>query len=227
MPAATPTAAPRSHAQFALSFQLRCLGLLSGVKATRLEAFSDGVIAIIITIMVLELKAPHDIGVGELKRVLPVFLSYVLSFIIVAIYWVNHHHLIHLAQKVDGKILRANINLLFWMSLIPWATAYLGSNYKDSLAVALYAVVATACGASFYLLRSTISCHHRGDEKLHAVHCRMGRKNLLALAIYVAAIPMAWVATPLSLFLITLPAIMYFMPDRQLELQQEAEPHRQ
>ena len=195
------------------------------MKATRLEAFSDGVIAIIITIMVLELKAPHDIGVGGLKRVLPVFLSYVLSFIIVAIYWVNHHHLIHLAQKVDGKILWANINLLFWMSLIPWATAYLGSNYKDSLAVALYAVVAAACGASFYLLRSAISCHHRGNENLHALHCRMGRKNLLALAIYITAIPMAWVSVPVDLLLISLPAIMYFMPDRRLEMLQDAETH--
>jgi uncharacterized membrane protein len=202
-------------------------GLASDVKATRLEAFSDGVIAIIITIMVLELKAPQDIGVIGLKRVLPVFLSYVLSFIIVAIYWVNHHHLIHLAQKVDGKILWANINLLFWISLFPWVTAYLGANYKNSLAVALYAIVATACGASFYLLRSTIACHHRGDERLQALHCRMGRKNLLALAIYITAIPMAWVAIPLSLFLIALPAIMYFMPDRQLEILQEAEPHHQ
>lgn len=195
------------------------------MKATRLEAFSDGVIAIIITIMVLELKAPHDIGVGGLMRLLPVFLSYVLSFISVAIYWVNHHHLIHLAQKVDGKILWANINLLFWMSLIPWATAYLGSNYKDSLAVALYAVVAAACGASFYLLRSAISCHHRENEKLHALHCRMGRKNLLALAIYVTAIPMAWVSVPVALVLIALPAIMYFMPDRRLEMLQDAETH--
>ena len=98
----------------------------------------------------------------------------------VAIYWVNHHHLIHLAQRVDARILWANINLLFWMSLFPWVTAYLGESRAASLAVGLYAVVATACGASFYLLRSSISCHHRRDEKLHALHCRMGRKNLLA-----------------------------------------------
>jgi uncharacterized membrane protein len=196
------------------------------VRATRLEAFSDGVIAIIITIMVLELKAPQDIGVGGLKRVLPVFLCYVLSFIIVAIYWVNHHHLIHLAQKVDGKILWANINLLFWMSLIPWATAYLGTNYRDSLAVALYAASATACSASFYLLRASISCHQRDDERLQALHCRMGRKNLIALAIYITAIPMAWVWVPLSLLLIALPAVMYFMPERRLEILPDAEaPH--
>jgi uncharacterized membrane protein len=200
-------------------------GLASGVKATRLEAFSDGVIAIIITIMVLELKAPHDAAPVALKQVLPVFLSYVLSFVIVAIYWVNHHHLIHLAQKVDGKILWANINLLFWMSLIPWVTAYLGHNFANSLAVGLYALVATVCGASFYLLRASISCHHRGDERLHALHCRMGRKNLLALAIYSSAIPLAWVSIPLSLLLVALPAIMYFMPDRQLEALQDLDTH--
>ena len=195
------------------------------MKATRLEAFSDGVIAIIITIMVLELKAPHDAGVSGLETVVPVFLSYVLSFIMVAIYWVNHHHLIHLAQRVDGKILWANINLLFWMSLFPWVTAYLGGSHAAPLAVALYAGVATACGASFYLLRSTISCHHRGDERLYALHCRMGRKNLVALAIYIAAIPLAWVSVPLALLLIALPAVMYFMPDRRVEMLQETETH--
>jgi uncharacterized membrane protein len=187
------------------------------MKATRLEAFSDGVIAIIITIMVLELKAPHDPTLPGLAKVLPTFLSYVLSFALVAIYWLNHHHLIHLAQKVDATILWANLNLLFWMSLIPWVTACLGENHAAPLTVGLYGAAATACSISFYLLRQTIARHHRGDARLSTVHQRMGRKNLIAVGFYLAAIPMSWVFVPLALLLITLPAVMYFLPDRQVE----------
>jgi uncharacterized membrane protein len=188
------------------------------VKANRLEAFSDGVIAIIITIMVLELKAPHQPELAVLTKLLPVFLSYVLSFVIVAIYWVNHHHLIHLAQKVDGRILWANLHLLFWLSLMPWVTAYFGENHATPLAVGLYGVVATACSASFYLLRKSIACHHRNDIKLCELHQRMGNKNLIALGIYLAAIPVSWVFVPLALLLIAAPAVMYFLPDRHVEM---------
>ena len=187
------------------------------MKSTRLEAFSDGVIAIIITIMVLELKAPHDPTLVGLAKVLPTLLSYVLSFTIVAIYWLNHHHLIHLAQKVDSRILWANMNLLFWMSLMPWVTAYLGENHAAPLAVGLYGAVATACSIAFYVLRQTIACHHRGDARLCAMHQRMGRKNLIAIGIYLAAIPLSWVFVPLALLLIAAPAVMYFLPDRQVE----------
>jgi uncharacterized membrane protein len=187
------------------------------MKSTRLEAFSDGVIAIIITIMVLELKAPHDPTLAGLAKVLPTLLSYVLSFTLVAIYWLNHHHLIHLAQKVDGKILWANMNLLFWMSLIPWVTAYLGESHATPLAVGLYGAVAAVASVAFYLLRQAIACHHRGDTKLCAIHQRMGRKNLIAIGIYVAAIPLAWLFVPLALLLITTPAVMYFLPDRHVE----------
>ena len=187
------------------------------MKKGRIEAFSDGVIAIIITIMVLELKAPHDPTLAGLAQVLPTLLSYVLSFTLVAIYWLNHHHLIHLAQKVDGKILWANMNLLFWMSLIPWVTAYLGENHATPLAVGLYGAVAAVASVAFYLLRQTIACHHRGDAKLCAMHQRMGRKNLIAIGIYVAAMPLSWVFVPLALLLIATPAVMYFLPDRQVE----------
>jgi uncharacterized membrane protein len=187
------------------------------MKATRLEAFSDGVIAIIITIMVLELKAPHDPTPAGLMKVLPTLLSYILSFTIVAIYWLNHHHLVHLAHKVDSMMLWANVNLLFWMSLIPWVTAYLGDSHATPLAVGLYGSVAVACSASFYLLRSSIARHHRADGKLCALHRRMGRKNLLAVGIYLSAIPLSWACVPLALGLIALPAIMYFLPDRQVE----------
>ena len=187
------------------------------MKTTRLEAFSDGVIAIIITIMVLELKAPHDPTLAGLAQVLPTLLSYVLSFTLVAIYWLNHHHLIHLAQKVDAKILWANMNLLFWMSLIPWVTAYLGENHAAPLATGMYGAVATACSISFYLLRRTIACHHRADAKLCTVHQRMGRKNLIAVGLYVVAVPLSWLFVPLALLLIATPAVMYFLPDRQVE----------
>jgi uncharacterized membrane protein len=192
------------------------------MKATRLEAFSDGVIAIIITIMVLELKAPHDPTPAGLMKVFPTLLSYILSFTIVAIYWLNHHHLMHLAHKVDSRILWANMNLLFWMSLIPWTTAYLGDSHARPLAAGLYGSVAVACSVSFYLLRRSIARHPHADGKLCALHRRMGRKNLLALSFYVSAIPMSWACVPLALGLIALPAIMYFLPDRQVEQLHEA-----
>ncbi len=187
------------------------------MKATRLEAFSDGVIAIIITIMVLELKVPHDPDPAALLKLLPVFLSYVLSFLMVAIYWVNHHHLIHLARKVDAKILWANMNLLFWLSLFPAVTAYLGENHATPLASCLYATVALASGASFYLLRASIACHHLGIPHLAEIHRRLGRKNMTALALYMASVVTAWLCVPLSLLLVTLPAFMYFLPDKNVE----------
>jgi TMEM175 potassium channel family protein len=120
------------------------------MKTNRIEAFSDGVMAIIITIMVLELKAPHDPTPASLAKMWPTLFAYVLSFIIIAIYWVNHHHLIHLVSRVDSVILWANINLLFWLSLIPWVTVYLGDNHALPFPVALYAAVSTAGAISFF-----------------------------------------------------------------------------
>ena len=187
------------------------------MKTTRLEAFSDGVIAIIITIMVLELKAPHEPTPAGLAKVLPALLSYVLGFTIVAIYWLNHHHLIHLAQRVDSRILWANMNLLFWLSLMPWVTACLGESRAAPLATGLYGAVATLCSISFFILRRTIARHHRGDGRLCALHRRMGRKNLVAIGIYTAAIPLSRLSVPLALVLIATPAVMYFLPDRQVE----------
>jgi uncharacterized membrane protein len=187
------------------------------MKPSRLEAFSDGVMAIIITIMVLEMKVPHDTSPQALFQLWPVFLSYILSFAIVAIYWVNHHHLIHLAGKVDGRILWWNIHLLFWISLMPFVTAYMGENHATPLSVALYSGVATASSLGFYLLRDSISCHHQKDPKLMALHARMGRKNLWALVIYLGAVAMSFASVPFALVLVALPAVMYFMPDRRAE----------
>ncbi len=184
---------------------------------TRLEAFSDGVIAIIITIMVLELKAPGDPSTSGLLKVMPVFLSYALSFLIVAVYWVNHHHLLHLVQKVDGCMLWANINLLFWMSLIPWATDCLGKNHGDARMVRLYVLIALVCGISFYFLRRSISRSHRHNPALMALHKRLAGKNIVAILIYLASLGVTYVSVPAAIVIMILPALMYFVPDRSVE----------
>ena len=187
------------------------------MKTTRLEAFSDGVIAIIITIMVLELKVPPDHSWHGLLQLWPVFSSYVLSFVMVAIYWLNHHHLIHLARHVDGKILWCNVNLLFWISLIPFTTAFLGETHTTPLAVALYGTVMLFAGVSFYLLQRVIAVQHEANPRLKELLAHLRRKNLAAIGIYAPAIPLAFVSTWLALGLIVLPALMYFMPDPKIE----------
>jgi uncharacterized membrane protein len=183
------------------------------MKSNRIEAFSDGVMAILITIMVLELKAPHDPTPASLARMWPTFFAYVLSFVIIAIYWVNHHHLIHLVSRVDAMILWANMNLLFWISLIPWVTVYLGDNHALPFPVALYAAVSTAGALSFFLLRASIARHHH-ELDFKRLNRKMARKNLIAIVIYVAAIAVAFVYTPLAIILIATPAAMYFLPER-------------
>ena len=186
------------------------------MRTNRIEAFSDGVIAIIITIMVLELKPPHDPDIHSLARLWPTFSAYVLSFVIIAIYWVNHHHLIHLVTRVDTAVLWTNINLLFWLSVVPWATVYLGENYLLPLPISLYAAVSTAGAISFYLLRASIARHNH-DVEFKKLNKKMARKNLIAILIYVGAICAAFVYVPLALVLIALPAAMYFLPERSLE----------
>ena len=186
------------------------------MRANRLEAFSDGVIAIIITIMVLELKPPHDPDVTSLLHIWPTFSAYVLSFVIIAIYWINHHHLIHLVTRVDAAILWANMNLLFWLSIVPWATVYLGDNHLLPFPVALYAGVSTAGAISFFFLRAAIARHHR-ETDFKKLNKKMARKNLIAILIYLCAIAAAFVYVPLALTLIALPAVMYFLPERAVE----------
>jgi uncharacterized membrane protein len=180
----------------------------------RLEAFSDGVIAIIITIMVLELKVPHDRSPAELLKLLPILLSYTLSFVLVAIYWINHHHLIHLVKQVDGHILWFNLNLLFWMSLTPFATAYMGENHAMPSSVALYGLVQTACSISFLLLRRAISKHHQHQSELMTHHSQMVRKNHIAWLFSALSIPLAFVYVPFAFLLVIVPALMYFFPTK-------------
>lgn len=183
----------------------------------RLEAFSDGVIAIIITIMVLELKVPHDPTVEGLLRLTPVFLSYALSFLVVAILWVNHHHLVHTARQVSGRILWWNNHLLFWLSLVPFTTGYMGENHLAPLAVALYGLVLALCGVAFDLLRREIARQQLDDAALSAVHRRSNRRNALSVLLYLAAVPLAWVSVWLSVAIYVLVPLVYFMPGRTIE----------
>ena len=186
------------------------------MKTNRVEAFSDGVMAILITIMVLELKPPQDPNPTSLASMWPTFFAYILSFIIIAIYWVNHHQLIHLVARVDSVVLWANMNLLFWISLIPWVTVYLGDNHALPFPVALYAAISTAGAFSFFLLRASIARHHH-EVEFKKLNKKMARKNLIAILIYIAAMAAAFVYTPLALVMIALPASMYFVPERSLE----------
>lgn len=167
--------------------------------------------------MVLELKAPHEATLEALLKLWPIFLSYLLSFIIVAIYWVNHHHLFHLAKKADGYMLWANMGLLFWMSFIPFVTAYLGETHGNQLSVFLYASVKLLCSLFYYLLRLSIVAHHRTDTAFLKLHQAMQHKNFLAIAIYISAVVCSFFSITTALILLTLPAVMYFLPDKKVE----------
>jgi uncharacterized membrane protein len=179
----------------------------------RLEAFSDGVIAVIITIMVLELKIPSDTTLTSLRSLAPQFLSYLLSFLVVAIMWVNHHHTLHSARRADARLLWSNNTLLFWMSLVPFVTAYMGNNHSDPRAVALYGVVLSLCSASFLLLSSAILQHHRGDPDFVRYHRRIRFKNLYTLFLYIASVPLAFVDVRIAFFIFVFVAISYFLPE--------------
>jgi uncharacterized membrane protein len=186
------------------------------VSSNRLEAFSDGVIAIIITIMVLELKVPHGADWAALAALTPVFLSYVLSFIYVGIYWNNHHHLLHLCGRVSGAILWANLHLLFWLSLFPITTAWLGENHREVLPSAVYgAVLLMAAGAWLVLQRAIIAV--QGDDS--ALRAALGRdwKGKASVLLYVAGIAAAFWRAWLSQALYALTAILWLIPDRRIE----------
>lgn len=186
------------------------------MKATRLEAFSDGVIAILITIMVLEMKVPHEPSLRALREVTPLFLCYLLSFVMIAIYWVNHHHLIHLVRYVDGPILWANMLLLFCLSLFPFVTAHLGQSRAAGYAATAYGVVSLAAALAYYWLQYLVCRHHFSNTKFAVLYRHMRRKALTAIAIYFAAVAASFVNVPLSLALILLPAAMYFLPQKNI-----------
>ena len=183
----------------------------------RLEAFSDGVIAIIITIMVLELQAPREATLAALVKIGPVFLSYALSFLVVAIMWVNHHHMMHAAKHADASLLWANNVLLFWMSLIPFVTHYLGLNPRAPFAVALYGGVLALSAAAFTWLRYIVNQHHRGDPELDEYNQRMLRKSAYSMSVYAISAPLAYISTNLSFLVFVLIPALYFLPERKLE----------
>jgi uncharacterized membrane protein len=180
----------------------------------RLEAFSDGVIAIIVTIMVLELKVPREATPSVLLSMGPIFLSYVLSFVVVAIMWVNHHHLLHCIDRVDGALLWCNNWLLFCMSLIPFSTALLGSFPHSPIAVAIYAGNLGLTASAFVILRGAVA---RRDTSRLELHLQQRRKNLMSMGLYLSAIPLAYVSVWLSFGIFVLIPALYFMPERSLE----------
>jgi len=184
----------------------------------RLEAFSDGVIAIIITIMVLELAVPHEAELSALVPLIPIFLSYVLSFVNVGIYWNNHHHMLNIVQHVDGRVLWANIHLLFWLSLVPFTTAWMGENDFSTWPVAIYGVVLAFAGVAYYILARSLIAVNGRDSALAAAVGR-DRKGLLSIAIYAAAIPLAFVNAWIACALYVVVAVMWLIPDRRIEKQ--------
>jgi len=186
------------------------------MTTNRLEAFSDGVIAIIVTIMVLELRPPAQPTVPALLRVAPSLLSYLLSFLVVAIMWVNHHHMIHSVRRVTARLLWMNLNLLFWMSLIPFVTDYMGKNYRQPLPVAMYGLNLTFCAAAFYLLRTELVCQYQDDAERSTYHASIQRKNLFSGLLYLASVPLAYVSVSLSYMIFFSVAAAYFLPEKKL-----------
>ena len=197
------------------------------MTTARLEAFSDGVIAIIVTIMVLELRAPAQPTWPALLKVAPIFMGYGLSFLVVAIMWVNHHHLIHAVHKVTARLLWSNLNLLFWMSLIPFVTDFLGKNYRQGVAVSLYSLDLALCGASFWLLRTELVRQDQHDPELTEYHAKIQRKNLLSTLLYFLAAPMAHVSIYASFFIFALIPAMYFLPEKKLAMLTERSGERE
>ena len=189
---------------------------------TRLEAFSDGVIAIIITIMVLEMRAREGADVETLRSLLPVFGSYVLSFVHVGIYWANHHHLLHTARHVSGGILWSNLHLLFWLSLIPFVTAWMGENHFAQLPVALYGVVMLMSGVAYYILTLTLIRHHGPESALRAA-VGSDFKGLISLAMYTMAIAVSFANRWIALATYVAVAMMWLIPDRRIERRSSGE----
>lgn len=187
----------------------------------RLEAFSDGVVAILITIMVLELKIPHGTDLRALQPLVPVFLSYVLSFIFLGIYWNNHHHMLQATQRISGGILWANHHLLFWLSLVPFATAWMGENHLAPMPTALYGLVLLLSAIAYTILQRTIIAAEGSRSRLaHAVG--RDRKGKLSIVAYAAAIPLAFVVSWVAVALYVAVTLMWLVPDRRIEEDLEA-----
>lgn len=182
----------------------------------RLEAFSDGVFAIIITIMVLDLRVPHSTSLAALRSLLPVFLSYVLSFLYVGVYWNNHHHLLHAAERVNGRVLWANLHLLFWLSLAPFTTAWLGETRIASGPVAMYGVMLLMAGIAYFLLTKALIAQH-GKSSTIARLIGNDRKGMISVVVYSAALPLAFFHPAISCTGYVLVLVMWLLPDPRIE----------
>jgi len=186
------------------------------MSRTRLEAFSDGVIAILITIMVLQLTPPHGHDLAALRPLVPVFLGYVLSFLYLGIYWTNHHHLFQVVEQVDGRVLWANIHLLFWLSLVPFLTAWVGEQWTGGAAVALYGLVLLASAIAYYFLTRALLALHRPNSAL-AKALQGDFKEKVSIALYVVGIVLAFVNAWLGCAAYVLVALIWLIPDRRVE----------
>ena len=196
------------------------------MPTNRLEAFSDGVIAILITIMVLEMKVPHGEGWSAVRPLIPIFLSYVLSFIYLGIYWSNHHHMLHATRGVNGKLLWANLHFLFWLSLIPFSTGWMGENEFGPLPTAVYGVTLLMAALAYVLLQRLIIASDGPESPLKRAVGR-DRKGLASLALYAAAVPLAFIWHWASLAIYVLVALMWLIPDPRVEREvkeQESDP---
>jgi uncharacterized membrane protein len=187
-----------------------------GMTKARLEAFSDGVIAILITIMILELKTPQGATWSSLRDVVPPLLTYVLSFVLLGIYWTNHHHMLHLAERVNGAVLWANLHLLFWLSLVPFVTQWMGANHYEAVPTALYGVVLVCSAVAYTILQQTIiAAQGQGSTLARAIGS--DRKGKISIVLYLSAIPLAFVNPIISDLLYVIVAVVWFVPDRRIE----------
>ena len=186
------------------------------MSKSRLEAFSDGVVAIIITIMVLELKIPHEPSWTALRALLPVFLTYALSFVYVGIYWNNHHHMLHMTDRVNGAILWANLHLLFWLSLIPFSMGWMGENHFAQVPTAVYGVDLLMCGIAYTILQASIIAHQGPGSRLAAA-VKGDVKGKASVVMYIAAIPLAFVNELIADGIFVAVALMWLVPDPRIE----------
>lgn len=187
------------------------------MNKTRLEAFSDGVLAIIITIMVLELKTPESTDWEEMKAIFPTLGSYALSFVFIGIYWGNHHHLLHTVKKVNSKIIWANMHLLFWLSLIPFATRWIEENHFDKISVAVFGSLLFISGLAYFILQQIIVRHHHFQEKMKEAMNKATRKGLISTVLYLISIFAAFIHPYISEVLFVLVAILWLVPDKNIE----------
>jgi uncharacterized membrane protein len=186
------------------------------VTKNRLEAFSDGVFAVIITIMVLEMKAPHDVTLAAARPLVPVFLTYVLSYVYLGIYWNNHHHMLHVTERINGAVLWANLHLLFWLSLTPFVTGWMGENHFAAVPTAVYGAVMVCAAISYVILQGAIIRCQGPRSKLAAL-VKRDIKGKLSITMYAAAVPMAFVNQMVSVALYVAVAVIWFVPDRRIE----------